>query len=101
MAGGLMDLGGGSSMGAPDTGMGPDPAASDEAGEGAYEPKDDFEREAKDFLDDTLPMGDRITALKEAIKICAEKDYGSSGEGGGEKKPGGLALIFGSPKKKG
>ena len=63
-----------------------------------YEPKDDFEREAKDFLDDTKPMGERIMALKEAIKICSSEDYGSSG--GGEKKPGGgLALIFGKDKK--
>lgn len=93
-------------LGALDSGMAPDMGAdtgSDEASEpGGYEPKDDFEREAKDFLDDSLPMEERIGALKEAIKICAAKDYGEADGGGAEeKKPaGGLALIFG-PKKKG
>ena len=66
---------------------------------GAYEPKDEFEREAKDFLDDTKPMGERLMALKEAIRICSEKDYGSSSSGSGDKG-GGLAMIFGAPKKK-
>lgn len=63
------------------------------------EPADDFEREAFDFMDDSLPKATRAMALKEAIKLCAEKDYGS---GGGEKPKGegGLALIFGGPKKK-
>jgi hypothetical protein len=89
-------------MGAPDTGMEPD--MGDEATESeGFEPKDDFEREAKDFLDDSLPMETRIDALREAVKLCMDEDYGG-GEGGsssGEKKPaGGLALIFG-PKKKG
>jgi len=66
-----------------------------------FTPKDDFEREAVNFLDDSKPMGERVLALKEAIKICAEKDYGGDEGSGGEKKPGGgLALIFG-PKKKG
>jgi hypothetical protein len=73
--------------------------ATEPAGE---EPKDDFEREAFDFMDDSLPMATRAMALKEAIKLCAEKDYGSA-TGGGEKPKGdtGLALIFGGePKKK-
>lgn len=79
-------------------------AEGDEASEPeGYEPKDDFEREAKDFLDDSLPMESRIMALKEAIKLCASEDYGGGeGEGGepsGKKAPG-LALIFGAPKKK-
>jgi hypothetical protein len=39
---------------------------------------------------------DRLAALKEAIRLCVEKDEEPS------KKPGSLALIFGmKPKKKG
>lgn len=91
---GLMGMPG---MGAPEPDAdemgGPPDADADE-----FTPKDDFEREAVDFLDDSKPMGDRVLALKEAIRICAEKDYGESDE----KKPaGGLALVFGGPKKKG
>lgn len=69
------------------------------------EPLSDFDREAADVFDDTLPMESRSMALKEAIKLCMKEDYGSSGsvggsEPGGEKPKSGLALILGVPKKK-
>jgi hypothetical protein len=86
MAGLGMDLG---------SPMGESDEASEPAGE---EPKDEFEREAFDFMDDTLTKAERAMALKEAIRICSEGDYGE--EGGEEKPKGGLALVFG-PKKKG
>jgi hypothetical protein len=83
---------------APDEGMGDE--ATEPEGE---EPADDFEREAFDFMDDSLPKATRAMALKEAIKLCMDKDYGTGG-GGSEGKPkggSGLALIFGgAPKKK-
>ena len=65
-----------------------------------FEPADEFEREAADFLDDSLPMASRMMALKEAIKLCVEKD-----EAGGYGKPSegpktGLALVFGDKEKK-
>lgn len=93
-----MDMGmGGDIGGSVDTDM---PPPEDDFG--AYEPKDEFEREAKDFLDDTKPMGERLLALKEAIKICSEEDYAAESADGPEKKSGsGLALVFGAPKKKG
>lgn len=87
-------------------GMGAEPDADESGGMSDldaddYEPKDEFEREAMDAFDDTKPMAERMIALKEAIRICAEKDYASEGSGGEEKKGSGLALIFGAPKKKG
>ena len=95
---GMEDMGMGSDMGA----MGGDEASESDG----FEPKDDEEREIKDFMDESLPMPDRVSALQEAIRLCVEKhvspdslkDYGSSE--GGEKPGGGLAMIFGAPKKK-
>lgn len=70
----------------------------------AYEPKDDEERaymEAFPDLDEA-----RMAALKEGVRLCVEKNTKGEYDGGGEDKPppsdkGGLALIFGEPKKKG
>jgi hypothetical protein len=89
-----------------DMGM-PEPDADESGGPSDadadnFTPKDDFEREAADFLDDSKPMGERVMALREAIKLCGESDYGSEpGSSGGEKKKGGvdLLLAFGGPKK--
>ncbi len=65
-----------------------------------FEPADEFEREAADFLDESLPMASRMMALKEAIKLCAEEDkaggYGKPSEG----PKTGLALVFGDKEKK-
>ncbi len=92
-----MDMGMGGDMGGDLPPAEPD---ADDMGGDAYEPKDEFEREAMDAFDDTKPMAERMMAFKEAIRICAEKDYGS--DEGPEKKSGsGLALVFGAPKKKG
>lgn len=65
-----------------------------------FEPADEFEREAVDFLDESMPMASRMMALREAIKLCVEQD-----KAGGYDKPGaapaeGLALVFGDKEKK-
>lgn len=74
-----------------------EPASLDEE-----EPASDF-----DFAADTLAgeMGVEATptfrsALKEAIHACMKQGYGDEEKPAGEKESG-LALIFGSPKKKG
>ena len=69
------------------------------------EPASDFDREANDVFDTSLPNETRAMALKEAIKLCMSEDYGSKDSGpppgGGEGKgKSGLALILGVPKKK-
>jgi hypothetical protein len=86
----------------PPAGAGMDDMGSDESTEpGGEEPADDFEREAFDAMDDSLPKKSRAMALKEAIRMCLEKDE-AGGYGGDEGKPkSGLALILGPPKKKG
>lgn len=62
-----------------------------------FEPADEFEREAVDFLDESMPMASRMMALKEAIRLCVEQDKA----GGYEKPPAeGLALVFGDKEKK-
>ena len=43
----------------------------------------------------------RIEALKTFVRLCVEKHMGGGYEGGDEKKPGGLALVFGAGPKKG
>lgn len=88
----MMDGMGASMMGEEESGESPVPSL----------PSDPFELEATTFLDDALPMPERITALKEAIRLCLEEDqaggYDSDKPKGGDA---GLALIFeGGGKKK-
>lgn len=79
--------------------MGSDPAASE------FEPKDDEERAYVDFMDEALPMEERVAAIKEAVRLCVEKqsggEYSGSSGGSSEKKPKDIdLLVFGAPKKK-
>lgn len=77
-----------------------------EMGEGASdEALSEEDREIDAFLDPEASPEDKRMAFKEAVRLCMEK-YGPGAGGGGEagppKKPGGgLALIFGAPKRKG
>lgn len=84
--------------GSPETGepLGGEMGGADEP----FEPKDEFEREAMDFMDEEMPMASRMMALREAIKLCTASDYGAK-PGGAEKPPAGLALVFGGKEKKG
>lgn len=67
-------------------------------------PMDEFETEIRSAFPDNDWTPERVMAMKEAIRLCMEKD-----EAGGydEEKPppkkggSGLALIFEGPKKKG
>lgn len=45
---------------------------------------------------------ERLSAMKEAIRLCLEKDEAGEYDEGPKKggKEGGLALIFGAPEKK-
>jgi hypothetical protein len=60
---------------------------------------DEFDMEAKVALDPDAPMGDRMMALKEAIKLCMKEDYGD--KGGKTKGVPDLMMILGKPKKRG
>jgi hypothetical protein len=91
---GMMDM-----MGAPEPDAGMSDMDADDPGD--YEPKDEFEREAMSAFDDSLPMADRMIALREAIKLCGEEDYGSSEKPAGKKPGVDVLLAFGGPKKKG
>lgn len=65
------------------------------------EPLDDFGMAADEALDVSLPPEQRRAALKEAIRLCVEKDEaGEYDEDEKSKGKGGLALIFGAPEKK-
>lgn len=69
----------------------------------AYEPKDDEEEAFVEAFPDNAWNEERMAAFKEGIRLCFERH--SKGEYGPEEKPsggdkGGLALIFGEPKKK-
>lgn len=91
---GMMDMMGGSAEAElPSDPLGGEMGSAEEP----FEPADEFEREAADFLDETLPMAQRMMALKEAIKLCAQEDYASPES---EKPAGGLALVFGDKEKK-
>lgn len=88
-------------------GMGSDdPDVDDKMGEHGY--SDEETREIMDFMDDSLPQEERVSALQEAIRLCVEKhvspDALTGASAGGERPKGdtGLALIFGGgePKKK-
>lgn len=70
-----------------------------------FEPKDDEERAYVEAFPENAWDENRMAAIKEAVRLCVEKNAGggydepapksSSGKGGS-----GLALIFGEPKKK-
>lgn len=63
-------------------------------------PLDEFETEIRAAFPDNDWTPERVMAMKEAIKICVEKDE-EGGYGDKPKKDPALALIFGGPKKKG
>lgn len=67
-----------------------------ESGEGAPA-VDDFTMEAQAAFDTSLPVEERVAALKNAIMACMGTDYGSEEP---PKEKGGLALLFAEPKKK-
>ena len=66
-------------------------------------PMDEFEREFADAFDESKPMAERAMAMKEAIRLCVEKDeaggYGSEPPPRKGKGPE-LAIVFGGPEKK-
>jgi hypothetical protein len=73
---------------APESETGPDESGVDES--------DEFNASARSAFDASLPMDERIAALKSAIMEC-QGGYG--GDSGGEKKPSSaLSLIFGGKK---
>ena len=72
------------------------------APEAAPEATDDFAAAAGEAFPDIAGDPARLEALKTAIRLCLEEDQaGGYDEGGDEKKPGGLALVFGAGPKKG
>ena len=78
------------------------PYRKDEGGDGL----DEFATEIRAAFPDEDWTPNRLTAMKEAIKICVKADDGGAyDEEGGEPPPpkggSGLALIFGPKKKKG
>lgn len=56
---------------------------------------DTFEMEARSAFDESLPMDERMAALKGAIMSCMGTDYGGEKD---KKADSGLALIFGGKK---
>jgi len=56
---------------------------------------DEFEVEARAFLDAGLPIEERTAALKNAIMACQGTDYGAEPEMKGDS---GLGALFGSKK---
>ena len=84
----MMDMGGGAEE---------EPSAPE-----AEAPTDDFAAAAGEAFPDIAGDPARIEAFKTAVRLCLEQDQAGGYEGGDEKKPGGLALVFGAgPKKKG
>jgi hypothetical protein len=81
----------------------------DEKEVSTYEPQNDEERAFAEAFPDNDWSEDRMAAFKEGIRLCFERhsagDYGGD-EGMSEEPPsdsggkGGLALLFGEPKKK-
>ena len=62
---------------------------------------DDFGMAITEAFPDNDWTPERLGAMKEAIRLCLEKDEaGEYDKGGGGKDKGGLALIFGAPEKK-
>jgi ribosome-binding protein aMBF1 (putative translation factor) len=60
----------------------------------------DYGGDFADAISEAFPDEDwseeRLAAMKEAIRLCVERDTGEESE----KKPGTLALIFGGKPKK-
>lgn len=81
-----------------------DPGAADSLGPIGGGMRDDFTAAAEEAFPDIAGDPGRVEALKSAIRICLEEDqaggYDEKGGGKKEKPKGGLALIFGAPKKK-
>ena len=67
-----------------------------------FEPKDDEERAYVDAFPEKTWDEESMAAMKEGVRLCVMKNAG--GEYDDEPPPkkgeGGLALIFGEPKKK-
>lgn len=65
------------------------------------EPLDDFGMAITEAFPDNDWNPERLAAMKEAIRLCVEKDEaGEYDEDEKSKGKGGLALIFGAPEKK-
>ncbi len=80
-----------------DMSMGEEPAA-------AFEPKDDEERAYVEAFPDNAWDENRMAAIKEAVRLCVEKNAGGGYDepsSGSDKKPKDIdLLVFGAPKKK-
>lgn len=67
-------------------------------------PMDEFETEIRAAFPDNDWTPERVMAMKEAIRLCLEKDEAGEYGGGGPppKKGAGpdLAIVFGGPPKK-
>ena len=81
----------------PEPYMTDDPMADEE--EAPDEELDDFSAAISEAFPDQTWDEDRLAAMKEAIRICVEKDQ-AGGYGEKPKEKGGLALIFGPKPKK-
>jgi hypothetical protein len=70
----------------------------------AFEPKDDEERAYVEAFPDNAWDENRMAAIKEAVRLCVEKNAGGGYDepsGGSDKKPKDIdLLVFGAPKKK-
>lgn len=62
---------------------------------------EEFDGFAADALNPELSEEERVAALKAAIMACMESGGEEDEEAPGSKPAGGLALVFGGPKKKG
>jgi hypothetical protein len=79
--------------------IGDEPAGSDPMASAA--PVDDFTAAIQEAFPDNDWTPERSAAMKEAIRLCVEKDEaGGYGPPPGGGKGDSLALIFGEPKKK-
>ncbi len=94
---GMMDK-----MGAPDSGMAmSDEPDADETGGAPDADLDDFGHAISEAFPDNDWTPEKLDAMKEAIRICLEKDEAGGYKGGSDmEKPGGLALVFGGEGKK-
>ncbi len=78
----------------PTDGEGSDDSTESEYGGG-------FAEAIQEALPDQEWSEDRLAAMKEAIRLCVEKDTGGDMMGKGKMgKPGSLAIVFGGNKPK-